>query len=64
MFGGRKPLGKQRGRWEEAVCRYAVNLLQVQDRKAARKREAGGRRSGRPWPKNGLKHQRRRRKIR
>jgi len=39
MFGGRKPLGKQRGRWEDAVWRYAVNLLQVQDRKAARKRE-------------------------
>jgi hypothetical protein len=64
MFGGRKPLGKQRGRWKDAVWRYAVNLLQEWDRKAARKREVGGRRSGRPWPQNGLKHQRRRRKIR
>jgi len=59
MSGGRKPLGKQRGRWEDAVWRCAVNLLQVRDRRAPRKREVGGRRSGRPWPKNGLKHHRR-----
>lgn len=65
MFGGRKPLGKQRDRWEDALWSYAVNLLQVRDRMAARKREVGGRRSGKPWPQKGLKHQRRwRRKIR
>jgi len=54
MFGGRKTLGKQRSGWEDAVWRYAINLLQVRDRKAARKREVGGRRSGRPYvPKMG-----------
>ena len=59
MYRGRKPLGKHRGRWEDAVLRDAINLLQVWDRKAARKREVGGRRSGRPWPQNVLKRQRR-----
>jgi len=59
MFGGRRTLGKQRGGWEDAVWRYAINLLQVRSRKAARKREVGGRRSGRPCPRNGPKHHRR-----
>lgn len=58
MFGGRKPLGKHRGRWEDAIWRDAISLLKVQGRKVVRKTEVGGRRSGRPWPKNGPKQHR------
>jgi hypothetical protein len=34
--GGRRPLGKSRVRWKDAFCRYAADLLQIRNWKAAR----------------------------
>jgi hypothetical protein len=39
-FGGRSHVGKPRGRWENAVCKYSVGLFQIRNWKsAARARE-------------------------
>jgi hypothetical protein len=52
-FVGRRRVGKPRVRWEDAVWKDDVNLLQIRNPKAAaRKRKCGGKRSGRPWPEN------------
>jgi len=46
-FVGRRCVGKPRVRWEDAVWKDDVNLLQIRNPKAAgRKRQCGGRRSG------------------
>jgi len=40
-YGRRKPTGKPRSRWEDAVWRDTVDFLQIQNWKAAeRKRES------------------------
>jgi hypothetical protein len=52
-FVGRRHMGKPRVRWEYAVWRDDINLLQIRNpNAAARKRQCGGRRSGKPWPEN------------
>jgi hypothetical protein len=38
-FGGRRPLGKPRYRWKDALLGYAVDILQVRNWKAARNGE-------------------------
>jgi hypothetical protein len=43
MFEGRKLLGKHRGRWEDAVWRATVSLLQARDRKAVARKKEGWR---------------------
>jgi hypothetical protein len=50
-FGGRRTLGKLRGRWHNAVWRDATDLFQIRKWKAAasNREEAGGRGSGSPW---------------
>jgi len=60
-FVGRRRVGKPRVRWEDAVWKDDVHLLQIRNPKpAARKRQCGGRRSGRPWPeKRPTRHKRR-----
>jgi len=46
-FMGRRHVGKPSIRWEDAVWKDNVNLLQIRNLKAAaRKRKCGGRRSG------------------
>lgn len=56
--GGRRPVTKPRGRWEDAV-----DLPQIQDWKAAARNSEGWRQKmGRPWPENEPKRQRRRRR--
>jgi hypothetical protein len=48
-FLGRRHIGKPRIRWEDAVWKDVVNLLQIRNPKVtARKRQCGRRRSGRP----------------
>jgi len=34
-FGGRRPVGKASGRWEDAVWRDAVDFLQIRNWQAA-----------------------------
>jgi len=59
---GRRRVGKPRARWEDAVWKDNVNLLQIRNPKAAaRKRQCGGRRSGTPWPENRPTRRKRRR---
>lgn len=41
--GGRRPFGKPKVRWKDAFCRYAADLLQIRNWKAAR--------SGKVWKK-------------
>jgi hypothetical protein len=46
-FGGGRPVGRQRNRWEDAIQRDAANLLRIWNWKAAaRDRSSGGRRFG------------------
>lgn len=52
---------KPRGRWEDAVLRDDVDLLQLRNWKATATRREGSRKEiGRPWPENGPKLHRRR----
>jgi hypothetical protein len=45
--GGRRPVGKPRSRWEEAVRTDAVDLFQIRNCKAvARKRECWRKKAG------------------
>jgi len=58
VMGGRRPVTKPRGRWEDAV-----DLPQIQNWKAAARNSEGWRQKmGRPWPENEPKRQRRRRR--
>ena len=61
-FVGRRHMGKPRVRWEDAVWKDDVNLLQIRIPKAAaRQRQCGRKRSGRPWPENRPTRHRKRR---
>jgi hypothetical protein len=42
-FGGRRPVGKPRERWEDAVWRDAVDFLQIRKWKAAARNREGWR---------------------
>jgi hypothetical protein len=42
-FGGRRPVGKPRGRWEDTVTRVTVDLLQIRNWKATARKRKGWR---------------------
>jgi hypothetical protein len=55
-FGGRRSVGRPKGKLKKNVCTDIIHLLQIRNLKAATQREKFGNRvSGRPRSENGPK---------
>jgi len=52
-FKETKPAGKPSSNWQEAVWRDILGVPQMLNGETVARRKGGGRRSGRPWHKNG-----------